>query len=141
MPRFEIKAKQPDIVAPKFTSEQMAEIAAYSVQVMKERDAQAIDVLDQPAKPLQPKYAERKAKKGRASVRDLRLTGNLLGSIHVVESDATHAKVKVEGSTPYRKGIFNQHIDPWFGLSHHDDQRVMDEKVRPIFSQNLKDAL
>jgi hypothetical protein len=32
------------------------------------------------------------------AVRDLRLTGNLQGSIHVTEADATHVKVKVEGA-------------------------------------------
>lgn len=142
MPRYEIKTtKQPNIVAPKFTSEQMHEIGDFSVQVMKERNAQAIDVLDEPAKPLQPKYEKHKEAKGLPGVRDLRLTGNMLGSVHLVESDASHARVKLEGSTPIRKGIANQNIDPWFGLSHHDDQRVMDEKVRPIFAANLEDML
>jgi hypothetical protein len=153
MPRFEIKTKYQGPVftktgvvdrairVPAFTAEQMREIAQYSVQVMKERNAQAIDVLDQPAKPLRPKYGKRKAAKGLPAVRNLRLTGNLLGSIHVTEADATHAKVKVEGVTPFRKGIYNQNIDPWFGLSNHDDQRVLNEKVKPMFAQNLKDML
>jgi hypothetical protein len=142
MPRYEIKVThEPKIEAPKFTAEQMESFGRYSMQVMKERLAQAIDVFDRPAKPLQPKYAKRKSAKGLPAVRDLRLTGNMLGSIHVKNADSTHVTVKVEGATPFRKGIFNQNIDPWFGLSSHDDQRVLKEKVQPIFSQNLNDML
>jgi hypothetical protein len=142
MPRFEIKVKhQPEIKVPAFTSEQMQEIGTFAVQVIKDRVAGQKDVFDAPAKPLQPKYAKRKAAKGLPPVRDLRFTGNMLGSVQVVESDETHVKVGIKGSTPFRKGIFNQNIDPWFGLSNNDDHRVLDEKVRPIFAQNLKDSL
>jgi hypothetical protein len=75
MPRFEIKTKYQGPVftktgvvdrairVPAFTAEQMEEIGRFSAQVMKERLAQAIDVLDQPAKPLQPKYAREKRPK------------------------------------------------------------------------------
>jgi hypothetical protein len=144
MPRFEIKVKhQPEIKVPAFTSEQMQEIGTFAVQVIKERVAGQKDVFDAPAKPLQPKYAKRKAAKGLQPVRDLRFTGNMLGSVQVDNEnvDATHVTVRVKGSTPFRKGIFNQNIDPWFGLSNNDDHRVLDEKVRPIFSRNLKDSL
>jgi len=150
MPRFEIKtsgtlAARTGVVdrvfrAPKFSSGQMNEIANFAVQVIKERDAKGIDVLDQPAKPLQPKYAKRKAAKGLPAVRDERFTGNMLGSIHVTEADETHARVKIEGATPQKKAIFTQNIDPWFGLSNDDQGRVLNEKVRPIFAQNIEDA-
>lgn len=141
MPRFEIKVrKEPTIEAPKFRADQMKEIADFAVQVIKERDAKGFDVLDQPSKPLQPKYAKRKAAKGLPAVRDERFTGNMLGAIHVTEADETHAKIKIEGATPQKKAIFTQNIDPWYGLSDNDQSRVLNEKVRPIFAQNIEDA-
>lgn len=141
MARFEIKLKHTtEIKTPTFTSEQMHDIGTFAVQAMKERVANQIDVFGQPVKPLQPKYAKRKAAKGLNPVRDLRFTGNMLGSVHVTESDETHVKVKVEGATPIKKGIFNQNIEPWFGLSHDDDQRVLHEKIAPIFANNLMDS-
>lgn len=142
MPRYEIKVKhEPDIKAPSFTAPQMQQIAEYAEQVIRERSATGTNALDQPAKPLQPKYAKKKAAKGLPAVRDLRLSGNMLGSMAVLEADASHAKVGIKGATPFRKGIFNQNIDPWFPLSPHDEERVLNEKVRPIFAQNLKDLL
>lgn len=142
MPRFEIKvAKRPNITVPGFTTAQMGEIGQHAIEVSKERTATATNVLDQPAKPLSPKYAERKIKKGRQPIRDIRFTGNTLGSMQVIEVGPGHVKVGIRGSTPFRKALFNQNIDPWFGLSEHDDQRVLNEKVRPLFSQNLADAL
>lgn len=142
MPRFEIKvSKRPNIQVSAFTEQQMQNIGEFAVEAMKERVATATDVLDKPAKPLQPKYAQQKIKKGKQPVRDIRLTGNTLGSVQVIEHDATHVKIGIRGSTPYRKAIFNQNIDPWFGLSEKDDDRVLAEKVQPIFAQNLKDVL
>jgi hypothetical protein len=143
MPRFEIKvAHRPDINVPGFSAEQMKEIGDFAVQAIKERNATGTDIFDQPAKPLQPKYAKKKAAKGLPSVRDLRYSGNMLGSVQVIgETSETHVTVGIKGTTPYRKGIFNQNIDPWFGLSGHDDERVLEEKVRPMFAQNLKDVL
>jgi hypothetical protein len=107
---------------------------------MKDRLATGSDVLDQPAKPLGKGYAKQKLKKGKQAIRDLRYSGNLLGSIHVVDSASDHVAVKVEGFTPFRKGIINQHIDPWFGLSRHDDERLFREVIQPIFAKNIEDA-
>lgn len=141
MPRFEIKvASRPDIKVPGFSTDQMQEIGQYAVDVMKERVAQGVDVLGEPAKPLQPKYAERKRKAGKQPIRDIRLTGNTLGSMQVDPGvTASHVNVKIRGATPYRKAIFNQNIDPWFGLSDTDDDRVL-EKAQALFAQNIHEA-
>jgi len=141
MPRFEIKVKRrPIIGSPTFSGEQMQEIGAFAVEVMKERTARATDVFDQPAKPLQDKYAKRKIKKGLAPVRDIHLTGKTLAAVQILEVDETHVRVGIKGSDEFRKALFNQNIDPWFGLSDHDDERVLREKVAPLFSQNIADA-
>lgn len=140
MPKFEIKvASRPDLKMPSFTQEQMGQIGAFAVEVLKERNATGIDIFDRPSKPLQAKYAKQKANKGLQPIRDLRLTGNMLGSVQPVETDSQHVKIAVRGNTPYRKGIFNQNIDPWFGLSPHDEQRLLNERVRPIFAKNVED--
>lgn len=142
MPRFEIKVqRRPVIQAPTFHAGQMQEIGEFAVAIIKERVAGGTDVFDKPAKPLQPKYALRKAKKGLPAIRDIRYTGNTLGSMQVIEVDDTHVKVGIRGVTPYKKALFNQNIDPWFGLSDTDHDRVFNEKVRPLFAQDLKDVL
>ena len=141
MPRFEIKVPhRPDIKVPGFTTDQMHEIGQRAVEVMKERVAQGVDVLDQPAKPLQPKYAERKRKAGKQPIRDIRFTGNTLGSLQVDEANDTHVHVKIQGATPFRKALFNQNLDPWFGLSDHDDDLVL-ETAQAIFALNIQEAL
>lgn len=141
MPQYTINVpKRPDIRVPGFTGEQMQAIGEHAIQVIEERVATGTDVFDKPAKPLQPKYAKRKIAKGLPAVRDIRFTGNTLGSVQVIESDASHVKVGIRGATPFRKALFNQNIDPWFGLSQTDDTRVLDEAVRPLFSANLADV-
>lgn len=142
MPRFEIKVtRRPNIESPAFNEQQMREIGQAAIDVMKERLATATDVFDKPAPPLQKGYAKQKAKKGKQPIRDIRLTGNTLGSVQVTEADSAHVKIKIRGVTPYKKAIFNQNIDPWFGLSEKDDERLLEETVRPIFAQNIQDAL
>ena len=140
MPRITINVtNRPDIKMPSFTTEQMSSIGAFAIEVLKERNATGIDIFDRPSEPLQPKYAKQKERKGLQPIRDLRLTGNMLGSVQATETADDHVKIQVRGSTPFRKGIFNQNIDPWFGLSPHDEQRLMNERVRPIFAKNVAD--
>lgn len=142
MPRFEIKiAHEPNIKVPTFSEQQMTEIGNYAIQVMKERTLSSTDVFDRPAKPLQPKYAKRKEKKGLPPVRDIKFTGVTQTSIKVLDADESHVKVGFSNSVAFRKALFNQNIDPWFGLSGHDDERVLHEKVQPLFSQNVADAV
>jgi hypothetical protein len=138
MPRFEIQVKsRPSIEAPTFSAEQMRQIGEHAIQVMKNRLHAGVDVLDQPARPLGEKYAKRKARLGKQPIRDILLTGNTLGSVQVTESGEGHVKVSIKGATPFRKAIFNQNQDPWFGLSDTDDERLLGETIAPIFAQNV----
>lgn len=140
MPRYEIKvSSRPKIETPTFSTAQMEGFGQSAVQIMKERNATGVDIFDQPAKPLQPKYVKQKSKKGLPPVRDLRYSGNLLGSVQVLEASEAHVRVGIKGSTPFRKGLFNQNIDPWFGVSPHDEARLLEEKVRPTFAKNIQD--
>lgn len=142
MPQYSIRIPaRPDISVPVFTAAQMQQIGQGAIVEMRDRIARAVDVFDKPAPPLQPRYAKQKIRAGKQPVRDILLTGNTLGSVQVIEADQTHVKVGIRGATPYRKALFNQNIDPWFGLSNQDDERVLNEVVKPIFSQNIANAL
>jgi hypothetical protein len=142
MPRVTINiTHRPNIVAPLFTEAQMREIGDYALVAMKERVASGTDVFDQPAPPLTEKYRKRKAAKGKSQIRDIQLTGLTLGATKVLEADASHARIGVSGTVQYRKALFNQNIDPWFGLSGRDDDKVLNGVVRPLFNQNLNDLV
>jgi hypothetical protein len=136
MPQYEIKVTQrPDIKGVSFSESDLHEIGEYAVQAIKDRNALGVDIFDHSAKPLSDRYRKRKEKLGRPGIRDVRLTGNMLGSLQVTEASAGHVVISVKGSTPYRKGIFNQNIDPWFGLSPEDEHRILSEKIEPSFGR------
>jgi hypothetical protein len=69
----------------------------------------------------------------------LRFSGNLLGSTQVTQSDSDSVTVSVRGSTPYRKGILNQNIDPWFGISPDNETDILQD-VQRVFSDNVRKA-
>jgi hypothetical protein len=85
MPRFEIKVRhQPEVEVPQFSLAQMEEIGLYGIEVSKERIASATDVFDRPAKPLKPKYAQRKIRRGLQPIRDIRFTGSTLAAMQLL---------------------------------------------------------
>lgn len=127
--------------APSFTADQMRAIGEYDIEIMKGRVGELRDVYDEPAPPLTQKYARRKASKGLPPERNLSYTGIMLKGLDILESDETHVKVGLKGSPQFRKALFNQNIDPWFGLSGHDEEKLMEEKIRPLFQQNIDDLL
>ena len=129
------------IRVPTFTAEQMKEIGEYDVGLIKDRVSQLQDVYDRPEPELSPKYARRKQSKGLPPVRDLFYSGIMLSALQILESDESHVKIGIKGAVPFRKALFNQNVDPWFGLSGRDEERLMEEKVRPLFNQNIQDLL
>jgi hypothetical protein len=140
MPRFEIKVThEPNVQVPGFTREQMEQIGQFAASVMKERVAEQVDVLDRPAPPLRPKYRRQKERKGLPPVRDLRYTGDMLAAMQILESSDAHVKIGLKGTKSYRKGLFNQNIDPWFGVSTTDDTKILSGIVEPIFHKNISD--
>jgi hypothetical protein len=140
MARFDIRVtSRPHIEAPEFSADQMHAIADYGIEVMKDRLHRGVNVFDQPAKPLGEKYARRKSRLGKQPVRDMLLTGNTVGSIQTLEFSANHAKISIKGSTPYQKALFNQNIDPEFGLSDNDEVRLLTEKIQPAFAANISE--
>lgn len=140
MPRYTISMKgaaEPHIPNLAFSSDQMTEIGEYDVGIMKDRIGELRDVYDEPTPPLTQKYARRKVAKGLPPERDLTYSGIMLRALQVLEADETHVTVGLRGSIPFRKALFNQNIDPWFGMSDRDEVRLLDEKIYPVFEQNL----
>jgi hypothetical protein len=78
---------------------------------------------------------------GRACRRSaiLRYTGDMLAAMQILESSDTHVKIGLKGTKSYRKGLFNQNIDPWFGVSTTDDTKILTGIVEPIFHKNISD--
>lgn len=144
MPRYTIKLQgptEPNIPKITFTADQMTAIGEYDVGIMKDRIGDLRDVYDEPTRALTPKYARRKASKGLPPERDLTYSGIMLRALQVLEADESQVKVGLKGAIPFRKALFNQNIDPWFGLSTRDEVRLMEEKIRPLFMQNIAEKL
>jgi hypothetical protein len=132
---------RPNIEIPMFSAGQMHRFAEAGIEQMKERLAAGLDVHDEAAPPLTEKYARQKQAAGGSGIRDLHRTGQMLESLEVLDASADSAHVGIEGEDAYRKALYNEDIDPWFGVSGANNSALMEEEIEPAFAQNLLDAL
>lgn len=132
--------RMPRIGAIGFAQVQMQNIAQAVADAERERVAQGLDRFDQKMRPLAPDYAERKRRKGRQPIRDMRLTGNMLGSLQVTDASATGATVDFRGNTPLRKAYFRQRQDQFHGISASGFTRV-NALIERLHTENVRGLL
>src|SRR3954454_14721205 len=138
MPKFEIRVgMRPRIVIPGFSENQMRSFGEFAIVEMEEPNSQAINVLGQPARPLSERYRKYKAGRGLRPVRDMQKTGALHKAIQVTESSGSRVKVDIVGAGEQRKGYINQNLDPWFGLSHENEESLLGN-IQSVFGDNVR---
>lgn len=123
--------------------EQMRSLAEQAKKIVLYRILDAINVNDAPAKPLTPRYAKRKAKKGGRPTRDLYLSGEMLGS---VESEISEEKIYHPIINNFKIGFlddamalrmqYNEKLEDMWGFSPKDTVAIMDIAER-MFEANL----
>ncbi len=129
----------------------MRRFGELAIEQQKSRVLAGINVQDQPAKPLKATrrmwsperrryvdYADYKIDHGGEPIRNMRLTGALLGSMHV--TSVGEGRVRA-GFTPDQniKAHKAQETERMFGLSPEDKGEVMSE-MRAEFGANLRGA-
>lgn len=141
---YEIKLeplKLPRLKERGFFTEEQVRLLAQNVKTSQlERYARAEDANDQPHKPLSPKYAERKRRKGRRPVRDMRNTGRMLGALDVQEVSTSGFSVGFRAANPFSKRAahFRNLFDGFFGMSPRNNQEL-DAALETVFTAQLKE--
>jgi len=126
-------------------AERMANIGQTVIDtVVKPRIAQAVNVSDQPAKPLKPGrvvngrqlkgYPEYKIARGRAPIRDLFWRGMTMRSMRVVDATANKVRIGFDNPQASRIAAINQRREPMFWFSPADQLKI-GEIVRAELSQ------
>jgi hypothetical protein len=131
---------RPNLEIPMFSSDQMHRFAEASIEQMKARLADGLDVHDEAAKPLTQAYARQKQAEGHAPIRDLHRSGQMLEALQVLNASQNESHVGIEGEDAYRKALFNEDIDPWFGVSDANNRTLMEEEIEPAFERNLLES-
>jgi hypothetical protein len=126
-----------NVELPEFSLQQLGEIAGVAIAAEESRISQAINVHDQPARPLSLRYAKSKVKAGGQPVRDLHLTGDMLASLRVVDLESNSATVGFADPGQEAKARHNERFENMLGVSPADETQV-DSDVRNIFAGNLK---
>lgn len=104
-----------------------SELAQAQIANIRLRVAQGLDVKDQKMPGYTKEYEKRKASKGRKTgVRDLTMTGRMLGDMHVEATTEDNgkfgARIGFATATQKKKALGNQIRHPWFGISPQDEQ-------------------
>jgi len=101
-----------------FRQFQMLKLGTVGLAAVKNRLAAGLGPSDAPAKPLTKRYAIYKAKRlRRRAVRDLSLTGSMLGNLSVRTVSERAAKAALTSRKERIKGLVNMRREPWLVFS------------------------
>lgn len=117
-----------------WTEERMGRIAGAVERLQQERTLAGLDAQDRPVKPLAEKYKRRKQRLGKRPVRDMRLTGNMMGALATTELSDREFAVGFRGATPKKKAHFRQLFDGFFGISP-GDAVGLDEELTAVHEE------
>lgn len=115
----------------------MRELAETGLESSEERIANGLNVEDQPARALSAAYAKEKARRGKQTIRDLNLTGALIGSMAVTDVTPGSAAIDFASDEQERVAYINEAIEPMIGLSP-GDVKTVNEKAEKQFAENVR---
>ena len=118
--KFQTKLSHARFVVGPFTSEQMSTLAGGLRDSMRTRIQAGLNVYDQPAKPLKPRYAKVKGMKGRSTVRDWTLSGQTLRCMAVISANENRAVIAFNNPIAARIARWNNLRERAFGVSPSD---------------------
>ncbi|HVW85856.1 MAG TPA: hypothetical protein VHB50_14300 [Bryobacteraceae bacterium] len=129
-PMFQVTVRRPSRIAlPEIDMRRVGEIALAS---MKERIGHAVNVQDQPAKPLVGGYQRQKARAGAKPQRDLRLTGHTMDALAVTEVNRTRAVIAFNDGTAELRAKRSEAVEGMLGLSRADKKKVLAEMQQQL---------
>lgn len=126
MAEFQPKITRARFVVSPFSSEQMTTLAGVLRDSMRTRMLAGLSVSDSPAKPLTPKYAATKQRRGGQPVRDWKLTGKTLNSMAVLSASENRAVIGFSDPRAARIAAFNQRKERSFGVAPRDRQKLVE---------------
>jgi hypothetical protein len=124
-----------------FTTSDMKKIGLYVRQQVTERALKGLDVRDRTMKPLSKSYKKKKEAMGQPGIRNMQLSGAMLGSMDVVEVSAGRVVVGFDRRAELVKAQVNQDRkgSDWYGLSpanaakvEYFAERLLDNKAAKL---------
>ena len=114
-----------------FRQLEMLKLGTVGLAAVKNRLAAGLGPNDAPAKPLTKRYAIYKAKRlRRRAVRDLSLTGSMLGNLAVRTVSERAAKAALTSRKERVKGLANMRREPWLVFSPRNRAAVIEAARR-----------
>ena len=112
--------------AIEFTTSDMKKIGLYVRQQVTERVLKGLDVNDRMMKPLSKAYKAKKEAMGQPGIRNMQLSGAMLGSMDVVEVSASRVVVGFDRRAELVKAQINDDRkgSRWYGLSPQNGAKV-----------------
>lgn len=109
----------------------MLKLGTVGLAAVKNRLAAGLGPTDGPAKPLTKRYAIYKSKRlRRRAVRDLSLTGSMLGNLSVRTVSERAAKAALTSRKERIKGLVNMRREPWLVFSPRNRAAVLEAARR-----------
>lgn len=116
------------------SSQQMADIGQVMVDQKISRIKRGLNSSDMPAKPLVPRYADRKLKRNRAPIRDWSWSGQMLGSFKVKRANQDRVTIGFVNPRADDKATIQRRYEEMLSDSPRDEE-VLRSVVRASFKQ------
>jgi hypothetical protein len=120
------------------TEHDLESLAHEALGLESARLGHAINVFDQPARPLSRIYKKAKVKAGGQPIRDLHLTGAMLGSRGIVAEQEKSVNVGFTDSLEFAKAAHNETFEHMLGVSPGDELQV-DDLARDLLERNIRE--
>ena len=124
MAQYTIKVSTPsaESLRIRYTPDDLMAITTTAERQLRERLARGENVNDRKAKDLTKRYAayKQRRQRGAAPIRNLRLTGKTLANMKSSNFTETHGEIGFTDGEAIKRMLYNQNIDPGFGLSPND---------------------
>lgn len=117
---FQTKVSHARFVVGPFSPDQMSTLAGILRDSMRDRIQRGVNVSDQSAKTLRPKYAKAKQAKGKNPIRDWTMSGNTLRSMAVLSANENRAVIGFNNPVAARIARYNNLRERAFGVSPMD---------------------
>ena len=126
-----------EIPVPSFSHGDLEDLAHEALGLESSRLAGAINIHDQPAKPLSKKYLKAKVKAGGQPVRDLYLTGNMLAARTITDTGDKSVTIGFNDGLQYAKAAQNEKHENMLGPSPNDTRHI-DDRAHEILHANIQ---
>lgn len=132
--------KRIQIASVLFTGEQMNSLGLSTIEAMKRRWAQGLNVQDQPAAPLAAGYARRKQRLGARPIPDLSLSGQMQAALGVQIAEPGRCRIGFSDQRSILKAYANHQRRRQIGISDNDVRAVAPVAAQ-FLTENIRSAL